>query len=165
MGTNKGKSWMTRREFFAQASRGAVAMGCLKVGVEEAWAQARITRKPLFTVENLNKLYQQVWEQKEFDEYVKQAKTDLNQFLLQHFTLTTQQNNFIRSFTKADRDRINHFIDQVEEKNSYAKQNKVAGLPPGFHSRDGGGTCPEGKTWMCIKIEICNFSISYCWCG
>jgi len=179
--SKKKKRGITRREFMADAAKGALVMGCLTIaGAEEAWAQAvkqqikraptkPVLMKPLLTVENLNKFYQKNWSKPEFEKYIQEAQTDLEKFINQHFILTAKQQEFFKSQTaKSKMQEINNFINTIATRTKTFRKLKTAGGSPGMITPMGessGKKCSEGQSWKCFKLDLGTVSFEYCWCS
>lgn len=179
--SKKNKKGVTRREFMADAAKGALVMGCLTIaGAEEAWANAAkqeikrvptkpMVMKPLLTVENLNKFYQENWSKPEFEKYVAEAQTELEKFINEHFILTAKQQEFFKSQTaRAKTQEINSFINTIADKTIAFKRLKTAGGSPGMIAPMGessGKKCSEGQSWKCLKLDLGTVSFEYCWCS
>ncbi|MFP4081737.1 MAG: hypothetical protein ACLFVG_03155 [Candidatus Aminicenantes bacterium] len=156
---------LSRREFFAEAAKGAVVMSCLGVGVESAWAQYMKTGKPLLTVKNLNEFYKEKWTKPEFDKLVKEAKSDLPRFLNSHFSLTDKQKQYLKTRYVKDKEKIGNFVNNVAEKTRSHLRSKAAGTPGQFVAVSEGKQCSEGQSWKCFKIDLLTFSVEYCYCA
>ncbi|HDJ22551.1 MAG TPA: hypothetical protein ENF17_01485 [Candidatus Aminicenantes bacterium] len=183
--SKKKKKGITRREFMADAAKGALVMGCLTIaGAEEAWAQAikqqvnqQIKRvptkptvmKPLLTVENLNKFYQENWSKPEFEKYIQEAKSNLESFINQHFILTAKQKEFFKSrIAKSKMPEINNFLNTIDTRTKTFRKLKMAGGSPGMITPIGdssGKECSEGQSWKCVKVDLGTVSFEYCWCS
>ncbi len=173
--SEKEEKSITRREFMADAAKGALVMGCLTIiGAEEAWARV-VERvpikpiKPLFTPENLNKFYQKNWSKPEYGRYMKEAKADLPRFLNQHFTLTSaQQKELLRLMTATKaKSKIANFINTIDKDTRRFKSSKVASGTPGMiaaNAVEEGQTCSAGQHWSCWTISACGITISWCSC-
>jgi len=47
--------------------------------------------------DNLNKFYQENWSKPTFDKYVQEAQTNVDEFLNEHFTMTSMQKDYLKS--------------------------------------------------------------------
>jgi len=175
------KKSITRREFMADAAKGALVMGCLTIaGAEEAWDQTvkqqikrvptkPVVMKPLLTVENLNKFYQENWSKFEFDKYIGEAQTDLEKFINEHFILTVNQQKFFKSQTARNKTQeINNFINNIANRTRNYRKLKTAGGSPGMITPIGessGKKCSEGQSWKCWKLDLGTVSFEHCYCS
>jgi len=164
----KAKKGVSRREFFEEAAKGALFMGCLSIGVGEAWAQSVKTGQPLLTVENLNKFYQANIGKPTYDKYISEAKTNLQRFLEQHFSLTSGQKNYFKDRYRLEKPKLDQFITTIEKETRKWKATKGANPPPHFEPGSEGGhggrRCNPPADWKCVGAEFI-LKCEYCWCG
>lgn len=156
--------------------------GCITVaGAEEAWARATaglapegtsaqlqepVYRvKPLLTPENLNRFYQANWRRSDFAKLAEEAKRDPEKFLSRYFTLTREQQAYLRSrFTAQERAKLGAFIDAVVQRTEQHKKMNAAGSPGAITPIGGAHSCPEGSKPECLTLKLLITEVEYCWC-
>jgi hypothetical protein len=150
---------LNRREFFKDALKASMAMGCLSVGLRKAWAQVEATGKPLLTDKSLNTWLKQnanTWKN-----YLLEVRSNLGLFLEKYFTLTDGQKNYFKTSYAQDKVKWDEFFKQVEA----GPKTKTAGTTvptvtfaapetkamPGGHGAAGSVCIQVGTVSACVN--------------
>lgn len=130
------------------AAATAVAMGCLRFGLEDALAEARVTGRPVLTETKLNNLIARMEKNRtKYIAMLKDAKADLKGFLTKNFTLTPEHVDAIDKISPADRKKINEAIDYASKTKEYMRVN--------FFPRDITRPPMEADRWSkCYCVDV-----------
>jgi D-alanyl-D-alanine dipeptidase len=91
-----------------------VGMTCLREGLAEALAEARLTDKPVLTENAMNRLFAQSKAKGQLPKLAAQISKDIKGWLMSNFSLTKIQQDAISSFTRDQIEQLQKVLKFVE---------------------------------------------------
>ena len=150
---------LSRREFFEQAAKAGIILGCYRFGVEDAWAAHQITGKPIIDNKSMTELLNEaIRNPKLINKYASSAKSNLQRFLSAHFSLTKDDSGYFQKSYLKDKKVWDKFINIAAEKLRVKATAKTKGSASAIFSAadkkatSAGATISLSGNGVCLKI-------------
>ena len=114
---------ISRRKFLGNATKTTVVIaGCLKIGLRDALAQAKLTGKPVATEKNLNNFVEEATRSKgSYAKLVGEASADLRGFMAKNFTFTPEYEKNFKAMSDKEIEEIQNVIAQSIKEESIVR--------------------------------------------